>query len=143
MAPEQSGSQSLDARADLFSLGCVLYRMATGRPAFAGKTVMEILRSLAVDTPEPPSQVNPKIPVELGQLIEQLLGKDRDQRPASARAVVESLRAIESELARVSSHTTVALNVAAPVSSSNLAALPITPEVEFPAGDGLDAPVIP
>jgi serine/threonine protein kinase/Leucine-rich repeat (LRR) protein len=95
MAPEQARSEKIDARADLFSLGVVLYRLCTGRLPFRGDNTMSILTSLAVDRPAPPREINPEIPPELATLIERLLAKDRTQRPASARAVADELAAIE------------------------------------------------
>ena len=77
MAPEQARSEKIDARADLFSLGVVLYRLCTGRLPFRGENTMSILTSLAVDTPAPPREINPEIPPRLATLIERLLAKDR------------------------------------------------------------------
>src|SRR5262249_8750840 len=62
MAPEQARGQAGDARADLFSLGCVLYRMATGRPAFQGADLICILMSVATEEPPPPQELNPELP---------------------------------------------------------------------------------
>lgn len=95
VAPEQVQGKAVDGRADLFSLGCVLYRMVTGRPPFHGKTILEVLTALAVDTPPRPSQVNPAVPHELDTLIVQMMMKRPEQRPVSASALVERLTAIE------------------------------------------------
>jgi WD40 repeat protein len=97
MAPEQAGPDShrLDARCDLFSLGCVLYRMATGRVPFQGSDAMGVLLAVATQDPRPPGELNPELPPELCSLILRLLARDREQRPASAQVVVEALRAIE------------------------------------------------
>jgi serine/threonine protein kinase/Leucine-rich repeat (LRR) protein len=92
MAPEQARAQAVDHRADIFSLGCVMYEMATGRRPFIGENTMAMLTSLAVDTPAAVATLNPAIPAELAALIEQLLSKKPDRRPASATAVVDSLR---------------------------------------------------
>jgi len=94
MAPEQARGDELDARADLFSLGCVLYRMLTGEPPFRGEGVMSILMSLASDTPPSPADLNAEVPPALSGLVMWLLAKDRTQRPASAQAVVEQLTAL-------------------------------------------------
>jgi urea transport system substrate-binding protein len=95
MAPEQARGERVDARADLFSLGCVIYQMATGKQAFDGDSVMAILTALAVKTPAPIARVFPALPVALSNLTDRLLAKDAADRPATAWEVVEELRAIE------------------------------------------------
>ncbi len=99
MAPEQSRSDAVDHRCDLFSLGCVLYRLTTSRLPFQGADMISLLTSLALDNPTAPRQVNPDIPQSLSDLIMKLLNKSPDDRPASAREVVASIRQIERELA--------------------------------------------
>ncbi len=74
MAPEQTEGKA-DHRADLFSLGCLLYRLATGRPPFKGKSLVEKIRSTLFDTPEPPQQINPALPPALCQLIQRLMAQ--------------------------------------------------------------------
>ncbi len=91
MAPEQAEDQPVDARSDLFSLGCVLYRLATGELPFKGNSTLAILRALAVSTPLPPRSVNPEIPVELSHLIVKLLARDPRCRPQSAQEVASAL----------------------------------------------------
>jgi tRNA A-37 threonylcarbamoyl transferase component Bud32 len=98
MAPEQGRGQATDARADLFSVGCVLYRMTTGRPAFRGKGVLDTLVHVALDRPAPPRALNPAVPPALAALVERLLAKDPADRPPSARAVADALRAVERRL---------------------------------------------
>ncbi len=62
MAPEQARGKPVDHRADLFSLGCVLYEMITGQRPFHGEDTMAILSSLALDHPPDPNTLNPKCP---------------------------------------------------------------------------------
>jgi serine/threonine protein kinase len=95
MAPEQAAGEKVDGRADLFSLGCVLYEMATGQRAFAGPSMTAILYALANHTPPPARSVNPNVPPALSHLIDRLLRKDRAERPAMAGDVAQALRAIE------------------------------------------------
>lgn len=94
MAPELAGSGVIDFRCDLFSLGCVLYRMATGELPFKGVNSLAILRSLAVETPRPLHEINPAIPRALSDLVSSLLSKEPSQRPVSAQAVADALAAI-------------------------------------------------
>jgi len=95
MAPEQACGKEVDARCDLFSLGCVLYRLATGRMPFKGADTMAILNALANDLPLEPASLNPAIPPELNDLIVQLLAKKPEDRPGTAQEVVAALRSLE------------------------------------------------
>jgi len=95
MAPEQArGDKTLDARADLWSLGVLLYRMCTGHIPFKSDTTMGTLMAIATEQPAAPSAINPEIPADLSQLVMDLLAKNPNQRPASARAVIERLNRI-------------------------------------------------
>ena len=76
MAPEQARGEKVDARSDLFSLGCVLYQLCTGAMPFAGDTTMSLLMALALDHPKPVRELNPDMPAELSDLVMQLLEKD-------------------------------------------------------------------
>ena len=89
MSPEQALGEPVDARADLFSLGAVLYEMATGRPAFDGAVLPAILDAVLHKTPTSPRSINPRVPPALDRLVLLLLEKDRD---ASAAACFRSCR---------------------------------------------------
>ena len=99
LAPEQARGRPVDHRADLFSLGCVLYRAATGSPAFPDTKTFSAITRVLFDNPEPVVTANPALPPALVALIDHLLAKDPADRPATAGEVVEALTAIESEFA--------------------------------------------
>jgi serine/threonine protein kinase len=95
MSPEQAHGDLLDPRADLFSLGCVLYTILCGEVPFDASSVMATLTRLAVYEPPPLIQRIPEIDPDLSQLVQQMLHKEPAGRPTSAQEVVERLRAIE------------------------------------------------
>jgi serine/threonine protein kinase/WD40 repeat protein len=94
MAPEQGRHESADHRSDLFSLGAVLYQLATGRRPFQGRDIFEVIESLSTRTPPPPIELNPEIGEPLSNLITKLLCKDPAGRPQTAREVAMELRRI-------------------------------------------------
>ncbi|OWK40209.1 transporter substrate-binding protein [Fimbriiglobus ruber] len=94
MAPEQAGGLPVDPRADLFSLGCVLYTMLSGELAFPGGSTMAVLMALANHTPRPLTTVNPAVPPELAALAAQLMAKAPEDRPGSAAEVIARLGAL-------------------------------------------------
>ncbi|MGE3808077.1 MAG: protein kinase [Gemmataceae bacterium] len=96
MAPEQAANKPLDHRCDLFSLGTLLYRMLTGELPFSGTDTMSMLVMLATETPIPPRERNPSVPVMLNRLVLQMLAKEAAERPASAHLVVTALNSLES-----------------------------------------------
>lgn len=97
MSPEQAQDKDVDARSDIFSLGAVLYEMATGRRAFPGDSpavaIAEILRS----EPKPAKDLNPELPDELPRIIDKALEKDRDDRYQSANDLMIDLRRLKRE----------------------------------------------
>lgn len=101
LAPEQVREpMRADRRADFFALGCLLYEMATGRRAFPGETVMDVLLEIRAEHPPDPLKVNPEMPKELGWLIRNLLRKDPAQRPETARQILNKLDDVERILAQ-------------------------------------------
>jgi tRNA A-37 threonylcarbamoyl transferase component Bud32 len=99
MAPEQAAGEAVDARADLFSLGCVLYEMLTGERAFGGTCIMTILVKLAAHTPPAVAERVPGLPAELSELVGRLLAHAPEQRPPSAEDAACRLRRIEEVMA--------------------------------------------
>ena len=95
MAPEQARGVPVDYRADLFSLGSVLYRLCAGQMAFEGPDTLAILTALAVENPRPLHLARPDIPGRLANLVLALLAKRPADRPATARAVCDTLRTIQ------------------------------------------------
>ena len=91
MAPEQAAADTgLDHRVDLYALGCVAYEMIAGEPPFAG-SVASLIRAHIVDAPPPVVTKRADVPEALAALVERCLQKDPDDRPASAREVLEVL----------------------------------------------------
>ncbi len=99
-APEQIRGQRVDVRADLYSLGCVLYRMATGQPVFPSESPMSVLVHTLTRTPTPSGTANQQLHPALARLIDGLLKKNADDRPATAEVVLAQLEAIEAEFVR-------------------------------------------
>jgi len=131
MAPEQARAMPVDHRADLFSLGVLLYEMTTGVRPFSGSDTYSILTSLAVDDPAPPNFVNSTIPAELSDLIMQLLAKAPEKRPANSRAVFEALRTVSLRLPQ-SANATASVHQAHAIDDSNQAGRTITNAAAFP-----------
>ena len=80
MSPEQASGQKVDTRSDIFSFGCVLYEMVTGKRAFAGDSSMSTLAAVVNQEPKPPSEVNARIPRDLERIVARCLRKDPARR---------------------------------------------------------------
>ncbi len=92
MAPEQIHGQTVDARADIFALGAVLYEMVTGRRAFQGKSQISVMSAILEKEPEPVSTVQPMSPPGLEHVIQRALAKDPEERWQSAADLRAELR---------------------------------------------------
>ncbi len=95
MSPEQSRGKAVDHRSDLFSLGCSLYQMCTGRLPFQGADTLSRLVALSVDEPPPVRELNVEVPEALADLVTQLLVKNPLHRFPSASGVVDAVEVIE------------------------------------------------
>src|SRR5436189_567106 len=145
MSPEQArGEDRLDARSDLFSLGAVLYQMATGRLPFTGATSAVIFSAILEHDPVPPLELNSELPPKMQEIIEKALEKDRDLRYQYAADLrgdlkrlkrdtesgkpkaVQVARAVASDAARPSSAISSSAAVAAPAQSISATGTPVS-----------------
>ena len=123
MSPEQARGEPLDVRTDLFSVGCVLYQMATGHLPFEGNTSAVIFDAILNRAPVSPVKLNPGLPLKFEDILNKLLEKDRElrfQTAAELRADLKRLKRDSSsgKVATVSSATSTTLPAAQPASSS-------------------------
>jgi len=95
LSPEQARGEDVDVRTDIFSLGVVLYQMATGRPAFRGETPVATIGAILRETPVEPSALNPAAPKGLDRIVLKALEKNRDARYQSAGELLAELVALQ------------------------------------------------
>ena len=91
LSPEQAQGQPVDARSDIYSLGCVLYEMVTGRPPFTADSAVAVASRHVLETPTPPSQINPDVSPELEAVILRALSKNPENRYQSAEEMKADL----------------------------------------------------
>jgi membrane protein implicated in regulation of membrane protease activity len=92
MAPEQGRDATrVDARADIYSLGCTLYDLATGRPPFEGKTALELIAKHQNEPMVPPETIVPRVPRALSEIILKMTAKRPEDRPANLGEVITAL----------------------------------------------------
>jgi eukaryotic-like serine/threonine-protein kinase len=102
MSPEQASGQPVDYRSDQFSLGAILYEMATGKRAFQKKTGAETLVAIMREEPEPLSQAAPKAPAPVRWIVERCLAKDPEERYASTKDLARDLKNLRDHLTETS-----------------------------------------
>jgi len=97
MSPEQTKGMELDPRSDLFSLGCVMYRLLTGRLPFSAPTVLGTLQTIQSDAPQPPAVMSPNCDADLSDLTMSLLEKLPGNRLASSESLIACLNSPRSQ----------------------------------------------
>lgn len=98
MSPEQAEGRPVDHRTDIFSIGVVLYQLATGRLPFQGETAMSVLSAILKDIPRPAIELNPALPPAVGRILKTCLHKDRERRYQSAKDLRNDLQTLKEEL---------------------------------------------
>jgi non-specific serine/threonine protein kinase len=142
MSPEQLHGRQVDHRTDIYSLGVVLYEMATGRGPFVGSTTAELISSILRDTPKPITGFRAELPTGLQRIIERCLAKEPAERYASARELRGGLELLRREMSSGSR----CVSMLDDCGEASIAVLPFTnmstdPENEFFA-DGITEEVI-
>ena len=94
MSPEQAGGAPVDARSDVFSLGCVLHQLLTGRRAFDGPSLPAILMRVLQEDPPPPSRAVPGIPAAVDAVVARALAKDPERRYPDARTLADDVEEV-------------------------------------------------
>jgi hypothetical protein len=137
MAPEQATGDPVDARADLYALGCVIYAMVTGGPPFVGERDIAVLYQHLQSAPAPLRSPRGDVPAALDDLVGRLLAKNPEDRPASAGKVRDELARIARGLGRDATGAPVTAALAARAGAVRATAAVVSPTRSFPT-DGYD-----
>ena len=105
MPPEQAEGKTVTTRSDLYSLGCVLYALLAGRAPFGGKSVPEVLYAVRYNAVPDLIGLAPSCPVELAELIKEMLDKDPLKRPPTALVVGNRMKAIQAGMRKITGVT--------------------------------------
>ncbi len=128
LSPEQARGEPVDARSDLYSTGCLLFELLTGRPPFIGDSPVSVAYQHVREIPQPPSTFNPHVGADLDRVVLHALAKDREDRYPDARAFrTDLLAALEGRPVRAPvpvADTTVAMPVAA-AAAAGVAPVPV------------------
>jgi eukaryotic-like serine/threonine-protein kinase len=106
ISPEQARGEQADARSDLYSTGCVLYELLTGRPPFVGESLVSVAVSHVREMPTPPSALDPSIPRDIDAIVMKSLAKDRLERYQSAYEMRVDLERAAAGLPVAAAHDT-------------------------------------
>ena len=98
MSPEQAEGKQIDHRSDIFSIGIILYEMATGERPFKGDTAASLISSILRDTPQSAAELNPGLPRDLGKIVRRCLAKDPARRYQSALDIRNELEELKEEV---------------------------------------------
>src|SRR5512144_576475 len=101
MSPEQASGEPVDYRSDQFSLGSILYEIATGQKPFQRKTAAETMSAIIREDPEPIGKVRPEVPPPLRWIIERCLAKDPEERYASTRDLARELAGVRDHVSEI------------------------------------------
>ena len=114
MSPEQAESKPVDHRSDVFSIGVMLYEMASGERPFKGDSTLSVLSSVLRDQPQPLADLNPALPRDLSRIVRKCLAKDPDRRYQSAKDLRLDLEELRADLASGELFSPIAAGAAGP-----------------------------